>query len=158
MAGSTDDLAFTLAQRLRRVRRPRRRAAATAVAGMTPQPAAASPSQRKGSQCEEAALRHLTAAGLHLLARNLRCKAGEIDLIMRDGELLVFVEVRARGSAQYGGALASVGRRKQARLLRAAHYFLLTVWRGPAPRCRFDVVAFEGSRCEWVRDAFGENR
>ncbi len=124
---------------------------------MALQPAAVSPSQHQGTRAEEQALRHLQAAGLELLACNLRCKAGEIDLLMRDGAVLVFVEVRSRSSQRFGGALASVGHHKRARLLRTARYFLQTSWRGPAPSCRFDVVAYDGQACRWVRNAFGED-
>ena len=120
------------------------------------QPAPVSATQHQGSLAEKRAAQYLTEAGLHLLAVNLRCKAGEIDLLMQDGSVLVFVEVRSRSSAQFGGALASVGHHKRGRLMRTARYFLHTTWQGVLPRCRFDVVAFEGERCIWVRDAFGE--
>jgi putative endonuclease len=152
-----DDLAFALASSQRqRARRRRRPTPARAAAGMTPQPAPVSASQRQGGLAEERAARYLADHGLRLLAANLRCKAGEIDLLMQDGGLLVFVEVRSRSHTRFGGALASVGHRKRERLIRTARYFLHTSWQGELPPCRFDVVAFDGEQCRWVRDAFGE--
>lgn len=124
---------------------------------MSPQPAPVSASQRQGGQAEQRAARYLSDRGLQLLAANLRCKVGEIDLLMLDGSVLVFVEVRSRSSVRFGGALASVGHRKRERLVRTARYFLHTTWQGELPRCRFDVVAFDGERCRWVSDAFGED-
>jgi putative endonuclease len=117
-----------------------------------------SPTQRRGTDYEERALDLLAHAGLRPLARNLRCRAGEIDLAMRDGETLVLVEVRARSGGHFGGAAASIDRMKQARLIRAAHCVLprLTArhWMGRAPRVRFDVVAFEGGTPVWLKHAF----
>lgn len=114
--------------------------------------------QRSGVHHEELALRLLISHGLTPLARNLRCRTGEIDLAMRDGATLVFVEVRARAHARYGGAAASVDRSKQTRLARAAAMLLpgLThrFWTGSAPRARFDVVAFEATGVHWIKNAF----
>jgi putative endonuclease len=113
-----------------------------------------SPSQREGAAQEALALAYLEAAGLQLLARNVACRVGELDLVMQDGELLVFVEVRARQSARFGGAAASVTFAKQRRLARAAEFFLKTLWKGPTPRCRFDVVAISSEEVDWLCDAF----
>lgn len=113
-----------------------------------------SPSQRHGAAQEALALAHLEAAGLQLLARNVACRVGELDLIMQDGDILVFVEVRARRSDRFGGAAASVTFAKQQRLVRTAQFFLKTAWRGPMPHCRFDVVAISGEGIAWLRDAF----
>src|SRR5690606_14695403 len=116
---STDDsaVAYALARAAQRRRRRARSSqnGRVTVSGMRPQPPAASPTQRRGSAAEESALAWLEQAGLTLLARNLRCRLGEIDLLMRDGDVLVFVEVRARGrgAAAYGGAAASVEHSKQ---------------------------------------------
>ena len=116
-----------------------------------------SPTQRVGDAHEDAALRLLQARGLVLLARNLACRHGEIDLAMRDGAVLVFVEVRARRDAR-GGAAASIGAAKQRRLAQAAAYWLPRLaarhWRGVPPAARFDVVAFESGVARWLRDAF----
>lgn len=98
--------------------------------------------QLQGNAGEDEALEHLRRHGLVLLERNFRCKAGEIDLIMRDGAALVFIEVRKRAGAGFGGALASITPAKQRRLIRAAQFYLLRV--KPPPPCRFDVVAIDG--------------
>lgn len=110
----------------------------------------------RGNAAEDAALAHLLRAGLTLVERNYRTPGrggGEIDLVMREaGGTLVFVEVRARGSATHGGAAASVGAVKQRRIVLAARHYLLR-HRQPPP-CRFDVVAIEGERIEWIQGAF----
>ncbi|MCY0389713.1 YraN family protein [Robbsia sp. Bb-Pol-6] len=100
-------------------------------------------------------MRHLVEQGWRRLGQNVRAGGVEIDLIMRDpAGVVVFVEVRARGSARYGGAAASVGAHKRARLRRGAAVWLMR-WRGPPPPCRFDVLAFEQGRIVWLPDAFG---
>lgn len=111
----------------------------------------------RGAMFERIALDYLLKQGLRRLAQNVRCCGAEIDLIMRDPRgVVVFVEVRARASARFGGAAASIDRRKRDRLRRAAAGWLLR-WPGPEPRCRFDVVAIEGGEVVWLCDAFGEN-
>lgn len=112
----------------------------------------------RGRAAEDAALRFLESRGFALLCRNYRCRLGEIDLVMRDGASLVFVEVRARDSEDFGGAAASVGRAKQRRLVAAARHYLMT-HPGEARRpARFDVVAISGHDGEnsprWIRAAF----
>ncbi len=109
------------------------------------------PKQVEGDAGEERALRYLEKQGLKLVERNFRCKGGEIDLIMQDGGMLTFVEVRKRAGAGFGGAAASVTPRKQARLVIAAQTFLQR-YRMP-PACRFDVVAIDGDQMEWLRNA-----
>ena len=101
--------------------------------------------QRSGDAAEQQALLHLQAQGLQLVQRSFLCKGGEIDLIMRDGKHVVFVEVRQRSSKQFGGALASVTPSKQKRLVHAAQVYLKNM--KPLPACRFDVVAIEGKDC-----------
>ncbi|MFD4835972.1 YraN family protein [Achromobacter sp. NPDC058515] len=156
----TDDtlrLACELALAARRRANKRRRRASRAVAADRPPPRR-SPAQRRGDQHEAAALRLLLAQGLTLLARNLWCRAGEIDLAMRDGDTLVFVEVRARARTRFGGAAASIGREKQARLARAAAHWLPELarrhWRGTLPAARFDAVVFDAGQPQWLRGAF----
>ena len=109
------------------------------------------PPGERGRAMEDAALAWLQARGLFLVTRNFRCRGGEIDLIMREGGELVFVEVRARASRSHGGAAASITPAKQKRLLLAAQLYLQRLPRLPA--CRFDVLAFEGSQVEWLRGA-----
>ncbi len=143
----------------RRRRRLRRSGPAPAHAGAAAGgPPAGSPTQRQGREAEARAARHLEARGVRILAANLRCRAGEIDLAAREGGLLLFIEVRERRNPAFGGAAASVNRPKQARLIRAARHFLPRLARlhfgGAAPACRFDVVAFDADRIRWIRGAF----
>ncbi|MGL4486294.1 MAG: YraN family protein [Yersinia sp. (in: enterobacteria)] len=113
-------------------------------------------SQRSiGTQYETQARQHLERAGLAFQAANVTCRGGEIDLIMRDGATWVFVEVRFRRNALFGGAVASVTFCKQQRLLRAAAVWLAQ--RGGSfatTPCRFDVFAITGSQIEWLPNAF----
>jgi putative endonuclease len=108
----------------------------------------------QGSAAEERAMRHLQAQGLRLLERNLRNHGGEIDLIMRQADILVFVEVRFRQSRRFGSAAETVTPAKQRRLIAAAALYLQKN-RLDLP-CRFDVVAITGPQeeIEWIRDAF----
>jgi len=111
-----------------------------------------------GQGAERLAEGFLARRGLTLVARNYRCRRGEIDLVMRDAGTLVFVEVRRRSSRAFGGALDSVDARKRARLVAATEHFLMTRRIGDDRPCRFDVVAIDGrpphTAIEWVRDAF----
>jgi len=91
------------------------------------------------------------------VARNWRCRVGELDLVMRDGEILVFVEVRRRRPGRHGTAAESVGPNKRARLIRAATLYLQRL--PDPPPCRFDVVALDEDpdgrlRLDWIRRAF----
>lgn len=116
--------------------------------------------REKGAAAERAAERWLNRQGLALVTRNFRCKTGEIDLIMRDGEYLVFIEVRLRSRSDYGDAAASVTQAKQQRLIRAAQQFLLSESRWRHQPCRFDVLAGQplanaaGFEWLWLRAAF----
>jgi len=108
-----------------------------------------------GQTAEARAAAFLQARGLKLLARNWRCRFGEIDLIMRDGATLVFIEVRLRSRNDFGGAAASVTPAKQRKLLAAARQYLATLKTLP-PR-RFDVVALSGDDApDWIRNAFDD--
>lgn len=106
--------------------------------------------QRQGRAGEEQALAHLLAQGLLLVERNFLCKGGEIDLVMRDGTVLVFVEVRQRASASHGGAAASVTVAKQRRLTLAAQVYLMRL--ASEPPCRFDVVAIDAGQLAWLKN------
>ena len=106
--------------------------------------------QRQGRQWEQAALAHLQRHGLVLVEANFQCKGGEIDLVMRDGDTLVFVEVRQRDSMTHGGAAASVTPAKIRRLVRAAQFYLMRL--ADTPPCRFDVVAIDAGQLEWLRN------
>ena len=93
------------------------------------------------------------SGGLRMLERNYRCRGGEIDLIMRDGETMVFVEVRYRRNQRFGGALGSITTSKQRRIVLAArHYLQKSRWPGA---CRFDVIGLSAeSPPDWIRGAF----
>jgi putative endonuclease len=106
----------------------------------------------RGVEAEERAARYLQAQGLKLLARNWRCRFGEIDLILRDGATLVFAEVRARGRSDYGGAAESITAAKRGRLQRSAAAYLAQCEHRGA--CRFDAVLIDGDRLTWLRGAF----
>ncbi|MCA3071865.1 MAG: YraN family protein [Rhodocyclaceae bacterium] len=110
--------------------------------------------QADGHEGEDQAAAHLAGAGLRVLSRNWRCRAGELDIVARDADgTLVFVEVRRRASAAFGGAAASITPAKQLRLARAAELYR-QVMRCTQQPCRFDVVLIESGRLEWIRDAF----
>ena len=115
--------------------------------------------KKTGDDAERIAERFLVRHGLTLVARNYRCRHGEIDLIMRDGESLVFVEVRLRkplrGKADFGGALASITASKQAKIIATAQHYLAGMKH--LPPCRFDVVLLNGLNVqdvEWLTSAF----
>ena len=109
----------------------------------------------RGADAERRAEDFLRAKGLIAVTRNWRCKAGELDLVMRHDDTLVIVEVRARQHAGYGGAAASVDHRKQAKLITAAQWFLQAHAEWANAPVRFDVVSFEANgNCAWLPDAF----
>lgn len=105
-------------------------------------------------EAEALAASYLQARQVQIVARNYRCRGGEVDLIGLDGATLVFFEVRLRSRSDFGGAGASVTHHKQRRLILAAQHYLLG--RAPSP-CRFDVIAMSAldvAGVEWIRDAF----
>ncbi|WP_230874659.1 YraN family protein [Methylomonas sp. LL1] len=108
----------------------------------------------KGDSAELQALTYLQQQGLAWVCSNFRCKAGELDLVMKDGAALVIVEVRYRKSEQFGGALASITRQKQARIVAATQHYVII---NHLSHCaiRFDVVAVSGdNRINWIKNAF----
>ncbi|MFV8782243.1 YraN family protein [Microbulbifer sp. SA54] len=123
--------------------------------------------QAVGSQMEEAAAHFLRAAGLKIIERNFSSRYGEIDLIAKDGDVLVFVEVRFRRNNRFGGAGVTVDWRKQSKLRATASNYLQ--YRRLDCPCRFDVVAIEYTgqhstpmqgaaplHIEWIKNAFGQ--
>lgn len=111
----------------------------------------------RGAMYERLAQDFLEREGLQCLDRNVRLCGAELDMVMRDRRgVIVFVEVRARRSARFGGAAASIDWKKRMRIRRAAAAWLWR-WRGALPPCRFDVIAIESGEVLWLRDAFGEN-
>lgn len=111
-----------------------------------------------GDDFERRACSELERAGLKLLARNYATRHGELDLVMRDGDTVVFVEVRYRKSASHGDAVASVTTSKQAKLILAAQHWLAAHPQHARCACRFDVVSYDGPRDairrDWLRSAF----
>jgi putative endonuclease len=116
-----------------------------------------STSQQIGDRYEALAWEALSQAGCSLLGKQLRCPVGELDLVVRDGQTLVFVEVRYRASQRFGGATASITRAKQARLMKAIDWWLpkmvKTAFAGKMPLCRIDLATFEQDTLTWHRDA-----
>ena len=114
-------------------------------------PARLSGKQRQGQAWEQRALAHLQRHGLCLVEANFHCKCGEIDLILRDGDEIVFVEVRQRAGKSCGTAAASITPAKIRRVTRAAQFWLMRFPR--MPPCRIDVVAIDGDSLEWLKGA-----
>lgn len=108
-----------------------------------------------GKLAEQWAAQYLQQQGLQPVAQNYRSRFGEIDLIMQDGRTLVFIEVRLRRSADFGGAAASIDGHKQQRIIRTAQQYLASL--AHTPPCRFDVVLMDdaqGKQAQWLRNAF----
>ncbi|MCK5877948.1 MAG: YraN family protein [Candidatus Marithrix sp.] len=109
-----------------------------------------------GQWAEELAHTYLCKQGLQPVMRNYRCKIGEIDLIMTDGKILVFVEVRYRKYKRYGGSMASIDARKQRKILTVASHYLQS--HNNEQQCRFDVILVDGAvekpQLNWIADAF----
>lgn len=109
-----------------------------------------------GAQAEQAAARWMQNHGLTIVQANYRCRFGEIDLILQDGETLVFAEVRLRRNHDFGGAAASIDATKQAKLIRTAQHYLATL--PSIPPCRFDALLLDTpdgrGGIEWLKNAF----
>ena len=111
---------------------------------------------RAGARAEDLCAELLRRAGLRILARNWRCRHGEIDLVADEGGTLVFAEVRLRRNNLYGGAAESVTPAKRERLLAAARLYLS---RRRETNCRFDALLLDGAErpaIQWIRNAFGD--
>ena len=124
-----------------------------------------------GAQAEQFAILYLQRHGLRLIVQNYHCRFGEIDLILQDGESIVFVEVRLRSSSAFGGAAASIDSQKQRKLICTAQHYLAKL--AYIPQCRFDAVliqspaifsklahntaeiVFQDANVEWIKNAFG---
>lgn len=115
---------------------------------------------RDGRWAEAQAARFLATRGLRLLRRNFRCRLGEIDLIMRDADALVFVEVRLRRGSDFGDGFDSITRAKRRRLVSAARWYLASRRAEHMP-CRFDVVSVSKrnyrAQIEWMPNAFAQD-
>lgn len=107
----------------------------------------------RGATAEALAADFLCSRGLTVLTRNYRCRLGEIDIVARDRDAIVFVEVRLRSNAAFGGAAASITPAKRLRMVRAARHYLGTL--RDEPECRFDAIlldALDPDRIEWLSD------
>lgn len=107
-----------------------------------------------GSDAETRARQFLEAKGLATIERNFRRRLGEVDLVMRDGDCLVFVEVRYRRSNRFTAARLTVDHRKQRKLIRTASLFISQRSCPASCPVRFDVLAIDGESIDWIRDAF----
>ena len=110
---------------------------------------------KPGALAEQLAAQYLQQQGLKLLQLNYSCRFGEIDLIMQDGDTHVFAEVRMRSGSTFGGAAASIDRRKQAKLIRTAQHYLAKLQR--IPPCRFDAILMQApdiNKIVWIKNAF----
>ncbi len=111
-----------------------------------------------GAKVERNTETFLNKRGLRTIRRNYKCRTGEIDLVMNDGEYVVFVEVRYRGSDAYGDPIESITARKQQRLIRAATHFLATEPHLQSMPCRFDAVGVSKAnghtKYDWIKNAF----
>jgi TIGR00252 family protein len=118
-----------------------------------------SSSKTIGKNIEVLVCDYLQRQGLQLITANYQCKCGEIDLIMRDAEILVFIEVRHRKAHDYGDGVSTVTKTKQRKIIKAANYYLQKNNLGNKNQCRFDVVATSGmadSEILWIKNAFWE--
>ncbi|MCU6723988.1 Uncharacterised protein family UPF0102 [uncultured Clostridium sp.] len=106
-----------------------------------------------GTQYEERAAEYLIAQNYQILERNYRIRSGEIDIIARDGTVLVFMEVKYRKNDESGNPLEAVDIRKQRKIIKVARYYLYQKKYGDVP-CRFDVIGICGSHIEHIKDAF----
>ena len=114
------------------------------------------PSNSQGVKSEKQALSYLQEQGLSLICQNYYCRFGEIDLIMLDQDTLVFIEVRYRKNSDFGGALASITKRKQDKIIKTARHYLAQLEN--EPYCRFDTIAIDqqSKLPEWIQNAFSE--
>ena len=119
-----------------------------------------SSSQVQGQKYEQRAIALLQSKGMILIAKNLRCKMGEIDCVMLHQNTLVFVEVRQRSQRHFGDAATSINQQKQRKIKQSATYFLPQLCRQlcltEVPLCRFDVITFDGKEesYQWLVNAF----
>lgn len=108
-----------------------------------------------GTSYERKVAEYLEQQGLVILKHNYRCRQGEIDLIARDKEYLVFVEVKYRSQNRAGYSLDAVNPAKQKKISKVARYFLAAEYHCTEIPCRFDVIGIDGGCLHWIKDAFG---
>lgn len=107
-----------------------------------------------GADKEQLAAEYLTAQGMDILERNFRNRQGEIDIIGRHGQYLVFVEVKFRSGSDMGMAVEAVGIRKQRQICKVADYYRMIHHLGDNTAVRYDVLAIQGEDIQWIQNAF----
>ncbi len=107
-----------------------------------------------GEQAESRAEQYLSQQGLRCLEKNYRCKYGEIDLIMRDSEFLVFIEVRFRKTEKFGNPTETVTLKKQQRIVTTARHYIQSHSFAQEMPCRFDIVGMSSNELLWTKAAF----
>lgn len=112
--------------------------------------------QQSGQKAEGEALLYLQKQGFKLITKNYNCRFGEIDLIMQDGEHLVFIEVRSRINTSYGDGAASITDAKRQKIIKSTTHFLLAKQLLDKHPIRFDVISIDGKSgaISWLKDAF----
>lgn len=110
--------------------------------------------REKGAQKEQQVCAYLLSEGVEILERNFRARQGEIDVIGRDGAYLVFFEVKYRAGAGRGSAAEAVGSAKQRKICQVADYYRLRHQCSEDTPIRFDVVAIDGERLRWIKNAY----
>ena len=113
--------------------------------------------QETGRLAEDKALEYLIKAGLKFVARNYSCHTGEVDLIMRDKEFLVFIEVRSRKSERFGGGVGSITYAKRQKIIKTTSHYIIKHKVSDKYSTRFDVISIDGAlgTISWIKDAFG---
>ncbi|MDD6071799.1 MAG: YraN family protein [Clostridiales bacterium] len=110
--------------------------------------------RRLGAKAEQAVRKYLEAHGIDVVEMNYRCRQGEVDVIAKDGEYYVFIEVKYRNTVQYGLPQEAVDKRKQQRISKAAFYYLYSHGMGDTIPVRFDVAAIQKEQILYVKNAF----
>lgn len=110
--------------------------------------------RRIGSEAEEKVVRYLTEAGMQILERNYRNRQGEIDIIGRHDNYLVFLEVKYRKGLSCGYAVQAVDFRKMRQICKVADYYRYTHGMGEQTSVRYDVAAIQGDEIQWIQNAF----
>lgn len=113
--------------------------------------------REKGRAAEDKALNYLTQQGLKLVARNFNSYVGEIDLIMRDNDYLVFIEVRKRSSTRFGSGIESITYTKRQKIIKTSDYYMIKNKLQDKFPLRFDMLSLDGKSeaITWIKDAFG---
>lgn len=107
-----------------------------------------------GSEKEKLACRYLEEKGYEIVATNYWCRSAELDIVARDGEVLVFVEVKYRKNREFGGGISAVSQKKIRNISRCARYYIYKETISPDMPMRFDVIALDGDEVTHIENAF----